>query len=497
MQGVSWDVPIVVCVLTAEFLVGFAGGAVYEKVARLASGGSTSVLLTSEGKGANGAQSAEGVRSLRDSTTRMLGIIVGVGGALAVVVQYVLQTQFPPGRWFAVLLTACFCLLVYLMGGSFGRCAEAEPRGPQTRELDDAVVRKRLFCLVAVVVCLFMSFSFFEVVVSDTIDSAFFYQWHRLFLALGYLAIGAAAFFGGRTIASLTIAVAAPFTAFVMSQTAALQVGPFTMALFYALLGAVIAYAGIAFMSLAPRTGAPTLVVSMGRMLEGVATIAGGGIVAFIGGWSTSAVLFAVLALIALTIAIMVRGGFFVSDKDLDADEASHLDKAAEQTQAEAHQAGVHVLPIDTEELHVGAEPRSDNVAQANKEKLPVDAVNLHAAPEESLTDASWASVEGRPAGVEKPTADAMRANAEEQPASASEPPTDVPNVAAIAECYGLTRREKELLGLVLRGLTVQEMADELVITKSTVKYHVTNILKKTGADTRQQLVEQLSGEAE
>ena len=73
--------------------------------------------------------------------------------------------------------------------------------------------------------------------------------------------------------------------------------------------------------------------------------------------------------------------------------------------------------------------------------------------------------------------------------------PVDASQLAAIAERYSLTRREAEVLGLVFRGFTAQQIADELVVTKSTVKFHVTNILKKTGAETRQQLVEKLSEE--
>ena len=65
-------------------------------------------------------------------------------------------------------------------------------------------------------------------------------------------------------------------------------------------------------------------------------------------------------------------------------------------------------------------------------------------------------------------------------------------DIAAIAERFGLTRRETEVLELVFRGLTVQQMADELVVSKSTVKFHVTNILRKTGSENRQKMIERL-----
>ena len=58
-----------------------------------------------------------------------------------------------------------------------------------------------------------------------------------------------------------------------------------------------------------------------------------------------------------------------------------------------------------------------------------------------------------------------------------------------------LTRREVEVMGLVLRGFTNAEIADQLVISPSTAKVHVHNIMKKYGVRTRVELVV-LLGEA-
>ena len=49
----------------------------------------------------------------------------------------------------------------------------------------------------------------------------------------------------------------------------------------------------------------------------------------------------------------------------------------------------------------------------------------------------------------------------------------------------GLTAREGEVLRLIARGLSNQQIADELVITLSTVTKHVGSILGKTGASNR------------
>lgn len=48
-----------------------------------------------------------------------------------------------------------------------------------------------------------------------------------------------------------------------------------------------------------------------------------------------------------------------------------------------------------------------------------------------------------------------------------------------------LSEREIEIIDLVARGLTNQEIATELTISKRTVDNHVSNIFTKTGAKNR------------
>lgn len=54
---------------------------------------------------------------------------------------------------------------------------------------------------------------------------------------------------------------------------------------------------------------------------------------------------------------------------------------------------------------------------------------------------------------------------------------------------HDLTKREMEVLQLMISGMSNQEIASELVISSSTVKNHVSSILLKMGTTTRTQAV--------
>lgn len=57
-----------------------------------------------------------------------------------------------------------------------------------------------------------------------------------------------------------------------------------------------------------------------------------------------------------------------------------------------------------------------------------------------------------------------------------------------------LTPREREVLELIARGARDREIADRLVVTESTVKKHVQNILRKLHARNRAEAVSRLRG---
>ena len=61
--------------------------------------------------------------------------------------------------------------------------------------------------------------------------------------------------------------------------------------------------------------------------------------------------------------------------------------------------------------------------------------------------------------------------------------------LASFASRYELTSREIDILHCLADGLTDNEIAERLYISKNTVRFHISNILKKTASSSRTEII--------
>jgi DNA-binding NarL/FixJ family response regulator len=95
----------------------------------------------------------------------------------------------------------------------------------------------------------------------------------------------------------------------------------------------------------------------------------------------------------------------------------------------------------------------------------------------EASFEAAWA--EGRAMSPEQ----AIEYALEEPTTHDQSPPPSAPS--------DLTKRELEVLGLVARGMSNQQIAESLTISEHTVHRHVSNVLGKLGVSSRAAAVAQ------
>ncbi|MGN1081805.1 MAG: response regulator transcription factor, partial [Acutalibacteraceae bacterium] len=67
--------------------------------------------------------------------------------------------------------------------------------------------------------------------------------------------------------------------------------------------------------------------------------------------------------------------------------------------------------------------------------------------------------------------------------------PSQEERLNAFIQKYELSLRETEVLNLIREGASNGEISAKLFISENTVKFHVRNILKKTGCSNRTELI--------
>lgn len=68
--------------------------------------------------------------------------------------------------------------------------------------------------------------------------------------------------------------------------------------------------------------------------------------------------------------------------------------------------------------------------------------------------------------------------------------------LALVARAHGLSARERELVALVLEGLSTRELAERMFISRYTVQDHLKSVFAKLGVRSRRELVTGMFGQA-
>lgn len=108
-------------------------------------------------------------------------------------------------------------------------------------------------------------------------------------------------------------------------------------------------------------------------------------------------------------------------------------------------------------------------------------AAHLRSQLDESAFDSAWS--EGTATPSERILDEARAFNVSDAAGTPETPET--PENTSLADSFGLTSREREVLQLVTQGLTYAQMADQLVISPRTIDTHLRSIYGKLGVTSR------------
>ena len=263
------------------------------------------IVLSSLSIGATGAVVYASIALVTDFDDNMgrksIGYAIGLGGALSLIVQMLLMAVPSAGKVFVTLiLISDYAYVLY------------EISIPQATSvaLEKRVWKKKTVCLCISVCSVLLILAYYESYINVSNFGGHFYEYVRLFVIAGYVIIGAA-FGSARRWVTTLILVCISMIA-VIANYLMLNLGDewwIHTALFYVVLGSVVAYYNLKFMEISVRTSSPILWASMGRILDAGVTATLTACVPLIPNGNVS-VLVMYMVLLALLIAASVAGGF-------------------------------------------------------------------------------------------------------------------------------------------------------------------------------------------
>src|SRR5262249_16859086 len=109
------------------------------------------------------------------------------------------------------------------------------------------------------------------------------------------------------------------------------------------------------------------------------------------------------------------------------------------------------------------------------------DALGIVTRSRAQTRDGAWLTLHAAVLDVER-----------ERVAVVIEPAKPLELASLIVRAHGLTKREAELVRLVLHGLDTAQIAGALAISPYTVQDHLKSIFDKLGVNSRKQLVERI-----
>lgn len=189
-------------------------------------------------------------------------------------------------------------------------------------------------------------------------------------------------------------------------------------------------------------------------------------------------VLSSVACIVAVILAVLLAVGFML-DRSFGTALAPDGAPAAPAAPPAAPAEPAPAAPAEPNGAPASAASAAPGIAAAPTEPTPADSADPAAPP---APVAPAAPTEPAPAAF---------APSSEPPASADSPAEQLRlRLARIAEAQSLTAREEEVAHLTAQGFSCAYIADKLVVSNSTVRYHQQNAYRKLEVHSRNELIE-------